>query len=279
MAIVETYREREFPKSRIPTVDVVDEGRRKHHVPILLELDVTKARAHIRTLKERTGEGLSFTGWVMKCVAQAVSEHKYVHAMRMGNRKLILFDNVDISITVERTVGGSKNATDTIPMPYVVRRADQKSVREIHNEIRAAQTEPLGKGELNLGPRLPSYLVNLGLSLPHFLRRLLVWRRLTRDPFLAKKTMGTVVLTSAGMFGKGGGGNSWGIPVGIHPLIVALGGIARKPGVVGDKIEIREYLGMTILFDHDVTDGAPVARFLQRLRELIENGYGLDKPD
>ena len=64
--------------------------------------------------------------------------------------------------------------------------------------------------------------------------------------------------------------------MGIHPLVIALGGIARKPGIVGDKVEVREYLGMTVLFDHDVTDGAPVARFVQRLRELIENGYGLE---
>jgi pyruvate/2-oxoglutarate dehydrogenase complex dihydrolipoamide acyltransferase (E2) component len=31
-----------------------------------------------------------------------------------------------------------------------------------------------------------------------------------------------------------------------------------------------------VLFGHDVTDGAPVARFLGRLRELIEGAYGLD---
>jgi pyruvate/2-oxoglutarate dehydrogenase complex dihydrolipoamide acyltransferase (E2) component len=55
-----------------------------------------------------------------------------------------------------------------------------------------------------------------------------------------------------------------------------LGGIARKPSIAGDKVEAREYLGMTVLFAHDVTDGAPVARFVQRLRELIENGYGLE---
>jgi len=63
--------------------------------------------------------------------------------------------------------------------------------------------------------------------------------------------------------------------VGIHPLVIALEGIAKKPGIVGDKLEVREYLGMIVLFDHDVTNGAPVARFVQRLRELIENGYGL----
>jgi hypothetical protein len=32
---------------------------------------------------------------------------------------------------------------------------------------------------------------------------------------------------------------------------------------------------MTISFDHDIIDGAPAARFAERLKELIESGYGL----
>jgi len=35
-------------------------------------------------------------------------------------------------------------------------------------------------------------------------------------------------------------------------------------------------LCVTVLFDHDVTDGAPVARFVDRLRELLESADGLD---
>jgi pyruvate/2-oxoglutarate dehydrogenase complex dihydrolipoamide acyltransferase (E2) component len=77
------------------------------------------------------------------------------------------------------------------------------------------------------------------------------------------------------MFAKIGIGGSWGIPLGHHPLVVALGGIARRPGIVDDRIEIREVLSVTVLFDHDVIDGAPVAVFLQRLRELMESGSGL----
>jgi hypothetical protein len=33
---------------------------------------------------------------------------------------------------------------------------------------------------------------------------------------------------------------------------------------------------MTISFDHSIVDGAPAARFTQRLKDLIESGYGLD---
>ena|GEM_PF-3424911 len=68
-------------------------------------------------------------------------------------------------------------------------------------------------------------------------------------------------------------GHGWAIPIGIHPLIIALGNIARKPGVVGDAIEIRGYLSTTVLFNHDVIDGAPVSHFIQRLKELIESGH------
>ena len=41
------------------------------------------------------------------------------------------------------------------------------------------------------------------------------------------------------------------------------------------RLTIREYLCITLSFDHDLIDGAPAARFTGRLKELIESGYGL----
>lgn len=271
-----TYKEREFPEFRTPTLDTLDIGIKKHHIPFIFEVDVTGAREYIRGIKARTGEGLSFTGWVMKCVGQAVSEHKHVQAMRKGRKGLILFDDVDISVLVERSVGHGDNRSETLPMPYVVRKANEKTVREIHNEIRMAQTEALEAGEVQLGSRRNIRLTRVFALLPRFARNLLVWRRLTKDPFFAKKAMGTVVVTSVGSSGSSSG-YGWAIPIGIHPLMIALGNIARKPGIVGEEIKIREYLGMTVMFDHDVTDGAPAARFIQRLQELLVQGYGLDE--
>ena len=89
---------------------------------------------------------------------------------------------------------------------------------------------------------------------------------------MQKKYAGTVGLSAVGMFGKGAG---WGIPITEHTLDLTLGGIAEKPGVVDRQIAIREYLSITLSFDHDLIDGAPAARFTQRLKELIESGYGL----
>ena len=51
-------------------------------------------------------------------------------------------------------------------------------------------------------------------------------------------------------------------------------GDVRQRGVDG-HIAIREYLCLTVSLDHDPIDGAPAARFVTRLKELIESGFGL----
>jgi hypothetical protein len=77
---------------------------------------------------------------------------------------------------------------------------------------------------------------------------------------------------TAGMIGNVKG---WVIPVSFLPVCFALGSIVKKPGVFKERIEVREYLQMTILIDHDVIDGAPAARFVTRLTDLIESGHGM----
>ena len=95
-----------------------------------------------------------------------------------------------------------------------------------------------------------------------------------QNPHWMKNFGGTVVITSVGMFARGGG---WGIGfLPMHTLGLTLGGIAEKPGVVDGRIEIREYLDLTISVDHDIVDGAPMARFARELVSLIESGYGLE---
>jgi len=269
-----TYREHEFSTFRNPTVDTLELGRKKHHVPLLFEIDVTEGSRRLREFKSEGGQGISFTAWAMKCVGRAVSDHKHVHALRKGRRRRIVFDDVDISVLIEKSVSRNDGRSETLPMPYVVRRTNEKSVKSIHTEIRAAQEAPLLKDEVQIGSPRQAFVTRLFAVLPRFLRNLILWRPLMNDPFLAKRTMGTVVVTSIGNIGKGGG-SGWAIPTGIHSLIVALGCIAKRPGVIGDAIEIREYLSTTVLFDHDVIDGAPVARFVQRLKELLETCYGL----
>ena len=45
--------------------------------------------------------------------------------------------------------------------------------------------------------------------------------------------------------------------------------------MVDGKIKIREYLHAVITVNHDLVDGGPLVRFVDRLAELVENAFGL----
>ena len=89
---------------------------------------------------------------------------------------------------------------------------------------------------------------------------------------MIKKTMGTVSVTALGMFGKSSG---YIIPSAIHNLGFGLGSITRQPGLDGGVISVRQILKVTIIANHETVDGAPLARFIARLTELVEGAWGL----
>lgn len=247
-----------FPKMRRLMVDGGRMGRQKHTVHGLVEVDVTEPRRILHEHKERTGESLSFTGFIIACFAQAVDMNKHMQAYRSWRGQLIIFEDVDVNTMFEVEVDGKK-----MVRPHIIRAANRKTFRELHEEIRSFQKGHESSQEASF--------TRWFAMLPGVVRRLF-YLSLFKSPKMLKDYFGTVILTSVGMFGEGAG---WGIPVPNHTLQITLGGIAEKPGVVDGHIEIREYLSVTVSFDHDIVDGAPAARFIQRLKELIESGYGL----
>jgi pyruvate/2-oxoglutarate dehydrogenase complex dihydrolipoamide acyltransferase (E2) component len=255
------YKVIPYSKLRRVLAMTLHSAQRKSMVRGLIEVDVSRARAYLREHKANTGESLSFTGFIIACLAHAVDENKSLHACRKGRKHLVLFDEVDVSTLIEREMADQKQ-----PIVYIIRAANKKTFREIHHEIRKAQVEEVEKSWEGYRDFRFIPLVVLRLIWPIF------WWMLGRYPRVQKKYGGTVCLSAVGMFGRGAG---WGIAITEHPLDLTLGGIAEKPGVVDGQITIREYLSITLSFDHDLIDGAPAARFTQRLKELIESGYGL----
>jgi pyruvate/2-oxoglutarate dehydrogenase complex dihydrolipoamide acyltransferase (E2) component len=253
-----------FPKLRRALAMTYRAVQRTHKTYGLIEVDVTEARRYLRELKERAEESPSFTAFIIVCLARAIDENKSLNACRQGRKQLVLFDAVDVVMPIEREMEGRKQ-----PIMYIVRDANAIGVRQITHEIRSAQAAPVERTWE--GFQWERWL----LLAPMFVLQALwalFWRARGRYPRLQKRYGGTVGLTAVGMFGNGGG---WAIPFGYHTLDVAVGGIAKKPGVVDGSIAIREYLCLTLSFDHDVVDGAPAARFVSRFRDLIESAYGL----
>jgi pyruvate dehydrogenase E2 component (dihydrolipoamide acetyltransferase) len=55
--------------------------------------------------------------------------------------------------------------------------------------------------------------------------------------------------------------------------ILGVGRITPKPVVKGEEIVIRKMWTLSLVFDHRLVDGAPAARFLDYVCELIEEPY------
>lgn len=258
----DSYSMEPFPPFRQLVVDGVDLAARKHHIHGIVEVDVTEARERIRQINERTGERLSFTGFITYCCARAVDEDKHVHAYRDWRNRLIMFDDVDVSLGVERRGQGQP-----VVLQGIVRAANHKSVREIHDAIRELQTQELV--ETPWGRWLRLYVL-----IPAFIRRLF-FRIAQRVPKAVKSFNGTVMVTAVGMFGNTAG---WGIPLAAHTLCVTVGGIESRPVLRNGEMQDREHLCLTVTFDHDIVDGAPAARFVQRFVTLVQTGAGLSEP-
>lgn len=256
------YQKESVPKSRKLIIESCEYALKKHRMLGLFEADVTDARKKLHSYKEQTGESVSFAGWIAACVGKSVAEHKQVHALMIG-KQFVIFDNVNINILIETTIEGY-----AYPVNYILKSANKKTVMEINQEIRNVQK----KREEDFTEAKENRAIKLLLTAPKFLRDILLWRKLRKDPTFIAENMGTVALTSIGQFASSGG---WAIPLGMQALSIAVGGIAVRPGYVGDRIEKRDCLSLTVTLDHDVVDGAPATRFVSRLVELLEEGYGL----
>jgi pyruvate/2-oxoglutarate dehydrogenase complex dihydrolipoamide acyltransferase (E2) component len=247
-----------YPKIRRMVSATLRAAREKNIIHGLIEVDITPVRQFMHEYKADTGETPSLTAFIIGCMGRAIAENPTVQAYRVG-RKLYIYENVDVTTQIEREQDGQK-----IVIPHIVREANLKSFWEIHNEIRQTQQKPPEDEQIR---RVQTTLLKLPTMAVG-----LYWWLIRRDIRLLRRFGAMVGITAVGMFGSDAG---WGIPVSFQSINVTVGGIGQKPGIVDGRIEIREYLCLTLSFDHDIVDGAPAARFTQRLKALIECGYGL----
>ncbi len=256
----------DFPPDRRGMTAFQDLKAGRHVMYALLEVDVTQARRFIEEIKARTGEQLSFTGYLIGCLAQAVEADKTVQSYRKGSKKLVLFDDVDVGFMIELQKDGKPFLS-----AHVVKSANHKTFWEIHQEIRSVQA-----GNQQTSERQASWFRKV-MQMPwplSWLFKVGFRYMVNRNPTLVTNMAGTVGISSVGMFGKGHAG--WGIAGGTHSLDLVVGGMATRLAELDGRIQSRDMLSLTVIFDHDVIDGAPAARFTRRLVELIEGGYGLD---
>ena len=118
-----------YPKIRRATVGVLKAAKRKNMIHSFIEVDISNARKNLRKLKRETNHYISFTGYIIYCVSKAVEKNKIMHAYRNKKNQLILFNDVDVSTTIERKIDNNSEV-----VAIIVRGANRKSIAEISKE-------------------------------------------------------------------------------------------------------------------------------------------------
>jgi len=81
---------------------------------------------------------------------------------------------------------------------------------------------------------------------------------------------GTFTLTNLGMFGIDAFTPLINLP---ECAILGVGRIKKQPVMMGDAVVGRHMVWLSLTFDHRLVDGAPAARFLQRVVQLVERPH------
>lgn len=182
-----------------------------------------------------------------------------------GAGRLVQHRHVDVQTLIEVSTGGGQ-----FGLVHVVRDADIRSVTDISDEIRAVRTDATS----TRGGRLLETLAPSLGRIPGLYRAMYAAMSRSQRVHLAS---GTVQVTAVGMFADGAG---YAIaPATLASLSLVVGGISRRPRAVGDHIEVRDVLDLTLTIDHNVVDGCPATRFAAALRHLLHTAAALPPHD
>lgn len=237
--------------------DSVNNG---HNIYALLEFDITNIRKHLRE-KRRQGEGGSLFAFMIKAIASCLARHPDMNCM-VNSRRTTYFDSVDVSVPIEMAREGKIENKQ-----HLIKDVNGKMLKEIEAEIAAAK----GAVDSKRGYIVSERVQKAFALMPRWMA-VAIMKAIMADHGRVRDLSGTVFMTSVSMFSS--------IPGFIIPYIggpkassFAIGSAMKKPVAIGDEIQIREVLNVTAVFNHDIVDGAPAARFLDDLRRTIEGKY------
>ncbi|MBN1927080.1 MAG: 2-oxo acid dehydrogenase subunit E2 [Prolixibacteraceae bacterium] len=232
---------------------------KKNAIHSMTKIDITRPRKLLNEYIVKTGVKLSFTAYIVKSFSEALKAFPEMNSFIKG-RRLIILDDITVSVLVERVINGVK-----VPEPIGIKSTQEKTVKQISDEIRLAQK--------NTGNELGNLTGSTWIKLiPVFLMRTFI--KVADRNIKMGLRYGKVAVTAPGMYA---GDATWFIPHGTATVLLTIGSMEKKNILTenGDIVK-KEYLYLTASFDHEIVDGAPAARFMKHFEEILKNGKMLE---
>jgi pyruvate dehydrogenase E2 component (dihydrolipoamide acetyltransferase) len=192
------------------------------HFYLTAEYDVTNLLSLREQVNEIAGIKTSVNDFIVRAAALALRHHPNVNAS-WGDEAITLHGDIHIGIAVSTPEG---------LITPVVRNADQKSVTDISNEVRALADKAKN-------------------------------RKLTPNDYQGS----TFTISNLGAWGIEQFTAIINPP---NVAILAIGAASAQPVVIDRQIVIRDRMKVTMSCDHRVVDGALGAEYLRTLRSYLE---------
>jgi pyruvate/2-oxoglutarate dehydrogenase complex dihydrolipoamide acyltransferase (E2) component len=253
---MEKYNTIPWTQIRNDTQDFLDLAKGRNFVQGISEVDITALYSKFKDRKKKGIKNNSLTVYILWCYGQAIKKRPELQGIRQKN-ELVIFEDVDIAMMFEKTMPNGKKQ----PFPYIFRGVQNKSFDQLSEEMLKIKNLDL----TTIRKQKKSLIIRW---FPKKLRMFVLRKRL-ENAKQSKEVLGTVALTSLSMIM--GNRIFYPLPLGPYPCTLAMGGVYNKPSVNGE----RKVLCLSICIDHDISDGAPVARFGNDLIALIENSSEL----
>jgi pyruvate dehydrogenase E2 component (dihydrolipoamide acetyltransferase) len=238
------------PVRRITAQRMTESARIAPHVTLTTEADATELVSAREQLMVELGEKVSYNALLVAICARALKEYPYLNASwaeettgdrrqtteGSGVRRQPPIQSGAVVIHEAIHIGLAVDTPRGLFVP-VLRDAGAKSLAQIHHELNA-----------------------------------LVARTLEGKVTPDESSGGTFTLTNLGMYEIDAFTPIVNLP---EAAILGVGRIAAKPVAKGEQVVVRLMMALSLSFDHRVVDGAPAAKFLQRIKQLIERPFAL----
>lgn len=253
---------------RSPLRGLIDDylawGRSKNTIFLLTSVDVSSFLEIAGARKAARQRPPSLVAYVARCIGASLGGERHLIASRM-NGKLYVPHAVNIAMMV------SANTPDGDAIPYImeIERTDTRKLDEIGEEM-ARRARAMRREKLPQSPMLQGAM-KLG-ALPTGVRRNIYRLAMIHPKFRRYIAHYTSFVGLTAVTDYTGGRSFWGVPIMPYACSVTMGGVSRKPVVVGDAVVPRDCLDLTFCCDHSTLDGAAGSRICDRICTEIESG-------
>lgn len=236
-----------------------------------VEIDVTDLEKYI-TQQRRKGVKITLTHFFSLAVARGISEQIPELNCYIRRGKVVRRDRVDAMVSV--LLEGSQMSSVRVP------NADRITLAEAAILI-SDQVKETRKGDENKTMRSKGIVAAIPWPLRvwvfNIIRLVTIkWGLSIPALGLNPNSFGSFVVSNIGSIGLDTGYPAL-FPTSNVAMVLILGGVSRKPWVVGDEIVPRKILSLSVALDHRVVDAWHGGLLFRHLKRMVNNPQQLEE--